>query len=195
MFKIIFIIVTLIFFLISFAISYYEVNKKTYNTSYVGIIDYTKAHPELKNSIENFKKLQGELGCLDASSRNYKYISDYGFAKTGYCNANLLGNFDDAWQVISSSDSISEDNYLLKSKLKQTVTEENRVCLIHESERGECDYENIVKYTANYVFYLQVVLYTLIAGGIWIVFWLVLYYKGFLYIVYGGGGQEEMEGK
>lgn len=187
LFKVVFFIVTLLLIVGTPIGLYYGVPQNIKNTQITtNLVQFTQQHPEMMDTLPAFLVSPGELGCKKEQGKEYGYLSEYEIGK-GVCNADILGNLDSLLNILGTKDVFNENwnTPLVKTYVTEAVEERKLVCLINSDYRDECPYENVVKYQRNILFLGQAFLYSLLVIAGWIIFWLLLYYHGFLYVVYG----------
>ncbi len=188
LFKVVFfLIISLLIVLIP--ISYYFLLQlKPSNTKIISNLnEYTKSVDSSTNVLPDFLATKGELGCLDKPANNYKWLSEYSLSKDSYCNKDILSSLDSVLPVIIPNyyDNQGKEREFLKTYVINTIKEKSLVCLINKDDRNNCEYQDIVKYQRNYIFYIQTILFSvltwvgLVAGG------LLFYYKAFIYVLFG----------
>lgn len=185
MFKIVFIFTTVLFVVFVFAVVFSDLPENNFNTSIDGNLrEFTKnSSKNIDNTIISFIE-QGKVGCLNNSK--IEYLSSYDLKKDGICNADISGNIDKVSQIVLNSQSYKDlTREKVKDGLLKVLSEDKelRFCFIPNSV--SCSSDNIVTYHKNIVFYAEVVLITLLFAILWYLLIMFVYYKGFIYIIYG----------
>lgn len=149
----------------------------------------------LDNTIPYFLKQNGELGCLEGDE--IKYVSEYYLEEKSLCNKDIIGNFDKVIVAINKQENLNytqdqieefknktfEENESLVSK-----GEEKRYCFIKDVE---CASNNIIKYKKNVFYYCEPLVYVLPIIFVFYILCVNLYYRVFIYIIYGNKNKND----
>lgn len=169
---------------VSVALSIEGVEEKPYNINIKNNLrDFSRdSDKSVSNTVPLFLKQSGSIGCLDGDRINY--VSTYALEKGSFCSAEISSHIDEA------ANKIVGDGSLTFEKRKELLSEalnkdtQKRYCFVHK-ESIDCLSENVISYDKNVVYYLQVIAYSLISVYVVSLLLQILYYKGFIYIVYG----------
>lgn len=167
--------------------------------------DFSKnSDKSVSNTVPLFLGQSGDIGCLEGSRINY--VSTYTLENKTFCSADILSHLDQASKKVLTSGSltsepkrfITDEEYDKLGGQVKVLSEDDRSSLLldvisRDSEKRycfvsneiDCSSDKIVSYNKNIVYYLQVIVYSLISVYLASLFLQVLYYKGFIYIVYG----------
>ncbi len=186
--KVVFVVTTTFLIIVTPIGLYHGIELKPSNTKIIySIEDFTRKSYKTGNVVPDFLALNGEFGCLNVLEDEYTWLYEYKLKEQSYCNRNLENSLDTALPLVSSD--YKKESEKMKTTIKESILnlvhEKNRVCLIHEDKRDKCAYENIVKYERSNAFFLHVALFSILIWFCWITLCLVLYFKGFLYIIFG----------
>ncbi len=181
--KVLFLLATLTLAFFVFLLAYSDSPALTSgNTDVVLTLkNYTKNSKSSGNVVPEFIKTDGQLGCLN-SDGSVSFVSSYELEKKVFCNAQLLS------KAPAVASFFNEEVSAMKDLLEKTGDSDS-VCLMRKSI--ECDTTaQIIKYKTNQKFVLHKVYYGLATAawvtGVWVAIILLLYYKGAIYIVFGG---------
>ncbi len=168
---------------IAVALSIEGIEEKHYNINIKNNLrDFSKnSDKSVSNTVPLFLEQGGNVGCLEDNRINY--VSVYTLEKKTFCSADILSHLDQAAEKFNGNDSLTTEkrgDALLDIISKDS---EKRYCFI--SNEINCSSDKVVLYNKNAVYYLQVVAYSLISVYLVSLFLQILYYKGFIYIVYG----------
>lgn len=202
-----YVITTLATLGIAVALSIEGVEEKPYNINIKNNLrDFSKnSDTSVSNTVPLFLEQGGNIGCLE--DNRIKYVAVDTLEKKTFCSADILTHIDQASRKVLTSGSLNseskriitdeefnnlnggpgkvlsgeERNNLLLDVISRDS--EKRYCFV--SADIDCSSDRIVSYSKNIVYYLQVIAYSLVTVYLVSVFLQVLYYKGFIYIVYG----------
>lgn len=182
-FVVVYVIVILVTFGIAAALSIEGIEEKPYNINIKNNLrDFSKnSDTSVSNTVPLFLKQGGSVGCLE--DNRIKYVSAYALEEKTFCSADIPSRLDDVSQKFIGNDSSTVERR--KELLSEMISKdsEKRYCFI--SNEIDCSSDKVVSYSKNTVYYLQVIAYSLISVYLVSLFLQVLYYKGFIYIVYG----------
>ena len=190
--KVLFVFSLIAVFAFSFVCSlqYIDISKNKINIVN-NLREFTKNdNQQLDNTIPSFLEQNGELGCLNGDTINY--ISSYDLENNCYCNKDMINNIDKAIAVIAkvqnSYFSISEVEKFKNDRIAERDAflqkgEEIRYCNINKSI--ECTSNNIIKYNKNIFYYGEAFIYSILVTALFYLIFIILYYKVFIYIIYG----------
>lgn len=192
---------------IAVALSIEGVEEKPYNINIKNNLrDFSKnSDKSVSNTVPLFLEQGGNIGCLEGNRINY--VSTYSLREKTFCSADILTHIDQASRKVLTNGSLNskskriitdEDFNKLNGGSGKVLSEEERNNLLSDviskdSEKRycfvsadiDCSSDKIISYNKNVVYYLQVITYSLISVYLVSLFLQVLYYKGFIYIVYG----------
>jgi len=178
-----YVITTLATLGIAVALSIEGVEEKPYNINVKNNLrDFSKnSDTSVSNTVPLFLEQGGNIGCLE--DNRIKYVSVYTLEKKTFCSADIPSRLDDVSQKFIGNDSSTVERR--KELLSEMISKdsEKRYCFI--SNEIDCSSDKVVSYNKNAVYYLQVIIYSLVSVYLVSIFLQILYYKGFIYIVYG----------
>jgi hypothetical protein len=164
-----------------------SIPEKNFNISIkYNLQEFTKnSSRDIANTIPAFNLLDYKIGCLNGS--NIDYVSDYALKKS-ICSSDVRSNIKEIteFMLLDSEQAYSDYN---KQTLEKAVIEkidesnEKRNCFIHKDVK--CASDKIVAYKKNIIFYLEQILISIFFILLFVLILQVVYFKGFIYIIYG----------
>jgi len=146
--------------------------------------EFTKtSSKDVVNTIPAFNLLNYKIGCLEDGKIGY--ISTY-YLEKSICSSDLRGNIDKVAEIFL------KNNPLIKDTKEQAISgltkvldtdTETRYCFI-QNEVG-CSSDKIVTYKRNIIYHLEFFLAPLVSTYLFILILRFIYFKGFIYIIYG----------
>lgn len=181
LFIVIFSILILIILLSSLGILNEELEKNENNIYiYNNLREFSKnSDPATTNTVPSFLAQKGQVGCLD--NNILRDISTYYLEEKSVCSSDVLKNIK---QIAARLNEIHNTNYstdTYEEGLKNTT--ETRYCFI--SADVNCSSDKIIMYKKSNIYYLTVVGYSLGITYLASLLLQLIYFKGFIYIVYG----------
>lgn len=188
LFVTIYTLILVIIFLISLFIftSIGIVPPTTWNTNYTTLKTFMNSQTENSgNAIPSFLNLPGAIGCI-AENQHIEYVYEPNL-RASYCRFNLVSHIDDAASYFHNDFYLNEDIENIKQKLlslDKPTSGDNSYCFI--SKDANChQIGSIVKYKKNAIYYLLAIFWSIITIFIVSFFLQLIYYKGFIFIIYG----------
>lgn len=172
------------FLIAAIFVSLEGVGEKTFNTTIKNNLrDFSKnSDKSIANTVPLFLQQGGKIGCFE--NNKIGYVSTYSLENETFCSADISAHLNEAAEKIVGDGSLTLERR--KEALSEALAKdtEKRYCFIRK-EGIDCLSNNIVSYNRNFVYYLQVFAYSLLATFLFSLFLQVLYFKGIIYIVYG----------
>lgn len=186
-FVVIYVLLMVIFFLIALTVSSRNIPEKSFNLKIKNNLrDFSKnSSTSTINTVSDFVAQDGKFGCLQNNKINY-YISTYDLKNKAVCSADIGSHIEETANKLKD---IADDKSLSTEEFKKFVTNNlykndiKRYCFIRKSI--DCDSAEIVNYHFSIYYYLQVVVYSLLVTYLFSLFLQTIYFKGFIYIIYG----------
>jgi len=149
--------------------------------------DFTKSSsPNIKNTLPLFLDQSGKLGCLNPESKRISYLNTWGLEKNITCNADIVENFESIIDIMEARYAGSPEADIRDSLLKALAGDTRpRYCFVGTGVG--CSSEYIVKYERQLSPHTCAVIVGSSIGValIWFYVWTAIYYKLFIYIVFG----------
>lgn len=184
---------------LSLACLFFIANKSIENLSYEEVKIFMKLDDFMKqqestnqNHVSMFVSSYDNLGCtLDGEISVLSYYQKESLDNVVFCNPHLKLNIEDLakWIFSNSLELINKDYESNKTYndsidiLRKKIGDSHLVCF--EWENDICGFENVISYQYTPLFYLKRVLYSVFTTYIVGIFLQFLYFKGFIYIIYG----------
>ncbi len=184
-FKVLFVVVIIATLGISYFVASSSIENTFENTDItITLTDYTKNHPELVNTVPSFLEKNGTLACKNDATRGYDYLSDFSLKNYAVCNNDITTNIDKVFTVLQSLDPAVK-NTAKDSILQSHIQNSKDSYCLGNKKYFSCGSTHVVKYIKNYIFYWEAVGYAVLTTIIVSLVLLLVYFKGFIYIIYG----------
>ena len=188
-FVVAYVIITLGFLIGSYFISLESIGEKAFNiTIKNNLRDFSKnSDKSITNTVPLFLEQGGKIGCFE--NNKMAYVSTYGLENETFCSADISAHLDEAAGKIIGDGSLTFEKR--KELLSEALTNdtEKRYCFIRK-EGVDCLSNNIISYERNFIYYLQAIVYSLIATYIFSIILQIVYFKGLIFIIYGKNIEE-----
>jgi|GEM_PF-3542563 len=174
------------FLVIAFFISVSSIGEHSFNiTVKNNLRDFSKQNnSSIANTVPLFLEQSDKIGCLE--NNNVKYVSTYTLENETFCSADIPSHLDEAANKIIGNGTLSVEQR--RDALSQMLAKdtEKRYCFVPIVPNSlDCSSDKVIAYNRNTIFYLQAIIYTLIASYIFSLILQVIYFKGLIYIIYG----------
>ncbi len=186
LFVVIFFILIILFSTVYFLFGGISIPENTFNVDIkYNLQEFTKtSSQDVANTIPAFNILNYKIGCLQ-DNKEIKYVSDYDLEKS-ICSPDLKGNIEEVAELILANNfyiTFSKEQVvsLINEKLNEST--KARYCLIYKDI--DCTSDKIIAYERNIVYYLESFLTFCASLGLFILILRVIYFKAFIYIIYG----------
>jgi hypothetical protein len=186
LFVVLFVIFVVIFFLGSLILLNISIPENKFNVDIkYNLREFSKnSSKDIANTVPAFNLLNYEVGCLK-NDNSIKHFSNFALEKS-ICSSDIRRNIDKISEIFlqkhpSINDSKEQAIYSLTRVLDEDT--ESRYCFIN-NDIG-CSSDKIIAYQKSPVFYLEVFLISVFLTYLNILFLQLIYFKGFIYIIYG----------
>jgi hypothetical protein len=152
--------------------------------------DFTRSNTIYRgNTIPLFLSLEGNLGCKEGNRAEWVSSSQL---KKAYCTSDTQQDLDSMADHFYNLGSNKEFSHYLE--LKESLTEGStytdredniRVCYFTKAYGDKCNSLDIIKYEYNILYYIKIIIYSILGTFIYALSVYFLYRKIFLYIVFG----------
>lgn len=171
------------FLIVALSVSLENISEKGFNTTIKNNLrDFSKnSDKSIVNTVPLFLKQGGEIGGLE--NNTIGYVSTYTLENETFCSADISSHLDEA------ADKVIGDGTLTVERRREALSEilakdtEKRYCFIPNDINYSSD--KVVSYNRNAIYYLQVLVYSLLSTYIFSLFLQILYFKGLIFIAYG----------
>lgn len=185
-FVVTYVISLLFFFLPALAVTADSLPESLFNLEITdNLRDFSKnSSISIANTVPSFLNLKGKFGCLRNSKINY--LSTYSLESNAVCSSDISIHIDETANKLKD---MMDDESIKTEVAKKFVLDdlskniEKRFCFIDKNI--DCASDEIVNYHFNIFYYLQIVVYSVLATYLFSIFLQIIYFKGFIYIIYG----------
>jgi len=189
LFIVLFTICTAFFFIISTIITNNAVNEYSFNINTKNSLEIFSKNSDksVANTTYYFLEQGDKFGCLGEDGK-ITTLSKYTIRDKAICNADISINIEEVAKEVSDKWKDSMQKYSIQ-EIKGFITEvikedkEKRYCFIGKSLH--CSSEDIIFYKRSYVYYIQIISYSLILTYIFSLFLQLIYFKCLIYVIYG----------
>lgn len=171
------------FLIVALFVSLESIGEKGFNTTIKNNLrDFSKnSDKSIVNTVPLFLKQGGKIGGFE--NNTIGYVSTYTLENETFCSADISSHLDEAADKIIGNGTLTVERR--RDALSEILAKdtEKRYCFIPKDINYSSD--KVVSYNRNAIYYLQVLVYSLLSTYIFSLFLQVIYFKGLVYIIYG----------
>jgi len=171
------------FLILAIFISLSSISERSFNISVKNNLrDFSReSNTSIANTVPSFLAQNNKIGCLE--NNNVKFVSTYTLENETFCSSDISSHLDEVANKIIGNGTLTVEQR--RDALSQMLAKdtEKRYCFMPISLN--CSSDKVIAYDRNAIYYLQAIIYTLVATYIFFLVLQIIYFKGLIYIIYG----------